>query len=70
MVKRNKNSDDDSMDENEDCKKYNDTPYELSVYQKPNIYHLKINKSQYYEYSLEYNEMVRLNNFEMFLFNF
>ena len=52
------NDDDDEDDEDNVNKEYNDTPFELSVYLKPNIYHLKITKNQYDEYSLQYNEMV------------
>ena len=54
----NDDDDDDEDDEDNVNKEYNDTPYELSVYLKPNIYHLKITKNQYDEYSLQYNEMV------------
>ena len=61
MVKSKKSiniSNDDEDDEDNVNKDYNDTPYELSVYLKPSIYHLKITKNQYDEYSLQYNEMV------------
>ena len=41
---RNGNSDDEKI------------PYEMSIFYKSNVYHLKIFKSVYEEYSLEFNE--------------
>ena len=38
----------------------NESPYELSVYYKSNIYHKKIYKSTYEEYSLDSSEMVAI----------